>query len=78
MQTVLTDEQALEAIAYNVRRYRGDRSYSDVARISKTYRAPIVRGEKGRHMPGAGLLSRLAEALGVTVDDLLMSDRIHA
>ena len=75
---MLTDEQALEAISLNVRRYRGDRSYSEIARVCKTYPATIERVEKGRHMPGAGLLSRLAESLGVSVDDLLASDRIPA
>lgn len=73
---MITDTKALENIARNLARFRGDRSYSAIARDcttpeEKAYPATIERIEKGRHMPGAGLLCRLAEALGVTVDALL-------
>jgi hypothetical protein len=73
---VLSDQQALANIAANVTALIGDRSYSEVARECSTpteraYPATIERICKGKHMPGAGLLARLAESLGVSVDDLL-------
>jgi transcriptional regulator with XRE-family HTH domain len=76
MQQVMSDQQALEVIAENLRRFRGARSYSEIARACTTqdetaYPATIERIEKRKNMPGAGLLCRLAEALGVTVDDML-------
>lgn len=75
---VLSDQQALANIAANVTKYIGDRSYAEIARecttpMERAYPATIERIAKGKHMPGAGLLARLAEALGVTVDDLLSS-----
>jgi transcriptional regulator with XRE-family HTH domain len=78
MQQVLTDQQALANIAANVTALIGTRSYSEVARMvsapkATVYPATIERIAKGKHMPGAGLLARLAEHLGVTVDDLLAS-----
>ena len=35
-----------------------------------TFPASIKRIEDAHHMPGAGLLKRLADAFGVTVDSL--------
>ena len=76
MQEVLTDDEARGIIAENVRRLRGARSYSEIARACSTddwkaYPATIQQVENQRHLPGAGLLARLAEALGVTPNDLL-------
>jgi transcriptional regulator with XRE-family HTH domain len=71
MQDVLTDEQAMANIAANVTRLRGERSLNSLARAANTYAINISRIETGENLPGAGLLSRIAEALGVTVDDLL-------
>lgn len=71
MSIVVSDDQALQYIAANVARLRGDRSYSELAKLVDSYPANISKIEKGEHMPGAALLSRLAEALGVTSDDLL-------
>jgi transcriptional regulator with XRE-family HTH domain len=70
MSTV-TDEQALRTIADNLRRLRGEMSYSEIARRCSTYPAVISRIEKQVHMPGAGLLSRIADALGCSTEDLL-------
>lgn len=67
----VTDEVALENIAANVRRLRADRSRSWLAREVQSFPINITRIEEKKHMPGAGLLSRLAEALGVTERDLL-------
>jgi transcriptional regulator with XRE-family HTH domain len=70
MQAV-SDEQALKNIAANVIRLRGDRSQYWLAKEVGTYPANIARIENGENMPGAGLLSRLAEALGVSIQVLL-------
>jgi len=42
-----------------------------LAKLIEDYPASIERIENEKHMPGVGLLSRIAEALGVGVDDLL-------
>ena len=68
---MLTDEKAKKNIAKNVSRLRGDRSRSWLARQVGTYTINISRIEAEKHLPQSGLLARLAEALGVTADDLL-------
>jgi transcriptional regulator with XRE-family HTH domain len=67
----LEDAVALENIARNFARVRGDKTYSEIARAVGTYPANISDIEKGKHMPGAALLARIADELGVTVDYLL-------
>lgn len=71
MSTAVTDEQAKAFIAANVRELRGERSRNWLAREVGTYPINITRIESKENMPGAGLLTRLAEALGTTVDGLL-------
>ena len=76
---VLTDKQALANIAANVTRLIGDRSYSELARACSTptdrvYPATIERIAKGKHMPGVGTLARLADCLGVALDELLVQE----
>lgn len=78
MQDVATidDAETKANIAANVKRLRGAKSYSQVARDCctptwKAYPATIEQIEKGQHMPGSGLLVRLAEALGCTTNDLV-------
>ena len=73
---MITDQEALANIAEIVRQLRNGKSYSQLAREctvdeDRAYPATIERIEKGINMPGAGLLARLAEALGVTVDALI-------
>lgn len=73
---MISDEEAKANIAANVRRFRGSRSYGDVAKACCTekwhaYPATIQQIESGRHLPNSGLLARVAEALGVTPNDLL-------
>jgi ribosome-binding protein aMBF1 (putative translation factor) len=67
------DKEALANIARNVSKLRGTRSRSWLAREAKTYAINITRIESQEHMPGAGLLSRLAKALGTTADGLLLN-----
>lgn len=73
---MLTDEQAKRNIAANVTRLQGDLSYGELARRcslknDRIYPSAIQRIARGENMPGAGLLARLAEALGASVDELL-------
>lgn len=67
----MTDEQAKENIAENVRRLRAERSQYWLAKECDTYPANIARIEAGGSMPGGGMLSRLAAALEVTIDELV-------
>jgi transcriptional regulator with XRE-family HTH domain len=72
----ISDNQAKLRIAANCRRLRADRSFAEIARACSTdewkcYPATIQQVESGQHMPGAGLLARLAEALECTPNDLL-------
>lgn len=70
-----TDEEVLENISRNIVRLRGDRTLGWLAGQSGTYPINISRIEHGEHMPGAGLLTRLAEALETPVDVLVSSGR---
>lgn len=67
----MSDDEALHNIAENVLRLRGNRSQYWLAKAVDTYPANIARIETAQSMPGAGLLSRLAEALEVTIDELI-------
>ena len=46
-------------------------SQSELARISKVHRVSICRYESGEKMPSVVSLKKIADALGVTVDELL-------
>jgi transcriptional regulator with XRE-family HTH domain len=67
----MSDDEAREVIAANVSRLRGDRSLSDIARACDTSAGAIQQIERGDRMPGAGLMTRLAAAFGVSLDDLV-------
>lgn len=67
----MTDEETKKNIGINIRRYRGDMSLGALARASDATTIQVSRIERGMHMPGVGLLTRIAEALGVTANDLL-------
>lgn len=69
----MTDRQALRVIARNLKRFRTEAglSMSALARAMNDYPATIQRIEDERCMPGAGLLTRLAEALDKTLDDFV-------
>lgn len=71
---MLTDKQALANIAANVRRLRAGRSKYWLAKALDVHPIYITRLENAENMPGAGLLARLAEALGTTTDALLSMD----
>jgi transcriptional regulator with XRE-family HTH domain len=69
----VTDKQALHRIAVNLRRLRESKglSMNALARAIDDYPATISRVEDEQHTPGIGVITRIADALGVTVNDLL-------
>jgi len=76
--SIVSDEEALKRIAANARRLRGNRSLSEIARLADTFPASIKRIEEGLNMPGVGLLTRLANAFGVSVDAMLEKPMKHS
>lgn len=78
MSTVITDEQALDNLSRNLKQTLADRemSQADLARITGDGEMNISRYVRGIQMPGAGVLARLAEALDVTADELLLSRKL--
>ena len=76
----MTDSQALRRIAANVKRLREEAGLSmrDLAARAHDYPSAVPRIEDAENMPGVGLLTRFAEALGVTVNDLLEEPKILA
>lgn len=73
MSTVISDEQALRNISANIRRLLVDRGWTqlDLAERTGESSATLSRLTRGYHMPGAGLLARIAEAFDVSVDRLV-------
>lgn len=69
----MTDAQTLKVLGSNIRRLREVRgwSLSELARQIDDYPACVKRIEDGRSMPGLGLSTRIAEALDVTIDEIL-------
>ncbi len=70
---MLTDEQAVASVSESIRRIlnaRGLKTHWLVLKLQASPGAiyPIVRGEVH---PSVGMTARIAEALGVSVDDLL-------
>lgn len=72
MATV-TNAEAAENIAENVARLLADRDWSqrELSRRTKDPHMSIVNALSGDHIPNAGILARMAEALETTVDSLL-------
>lgn len=68
---IVTDEQTMTLIAANLKRLRGELSYSEIGRRAGTNASAISKIEKCEHMPGVGLTTRIADALGCSIDDLL-------
>ena len=73
MSTVMTDEQTIKNIAENVARLLEEKgmSQAELARATKESEMNISRLVRGTNMPGAAMLSRVADALGVSVDYLI-------
>ena len=78
MSTVmLTNEEAREVIAHNVGRLMGKRGMSQrqLSVASGESDMAISRVVRGIHCPSAAMLARIADALSVSVDDLLRRPR---
>lgn len=67
------DQEVLQTVSANVRRLReaAGLSMSALARLIDDYPGTIERVEAGKNMPGVGLLMRIAEGLGVTLNDMV-------
>ena len=72
----MTDEQTRANIAANVRRLRGEQSRYALAKAVGIHTIQVSRIERAINVPSPGLLSRLAQAFSVTVDDLISTPRI--
>lgn len=73
MSAVISDKQATKHIAHNIRLRLSDMqmSQAELARRSKSSAMRISLYARGIHMPGSGVLSRIASALSMTADELL-------
>ena len=68
------NRRVLRAVSANLRRLLSDKHWSqaDLARESGESEMSVSRILRGSHMPGVGPISRIAKALGVTLDSLLV------
>jgi len=69
----MVDEQPLrEALSANISRFRQARGWSQdqLAEAIGISRVQVNRIENGHHTPGADILYSIADALGVTTDQL--------
>ena len=74
MVTVVTDDFTVRKnLAANLGRILGERQLTQTALAERTgeKQATISRLLRGLHTPGAGVLTRLAEALDVSIDRLV-------
>ena len=70
---MITETEAKSAIAANVRRLLEQKglSQSDLCRLTGDNRMRVSYMIRGIKEPSASFLARVAEALGVRIDDLL-------
>jgi len=73
MSIVISDNEAKQRIAANLRSFLDQSGWSqaDLARAAKTTDMTVSYAIRGKSAPGAAILARIAEALSVTIDDLL-------
>ena len=76
MSTVLNDEQVKVAVSENIARLLVERGMTQqqLADSTKENKMTISHLIHGRHVPGLGLISRIADVLHVSVDDLLKKE----
>ena len=72
----MTDEQAKERVAANVRQLLDNRGLSGRALARMTGDTPVRINDvmRGEHNPNIGVLARIAAALETTVDYLVMHE----
>lgn len=73
---VLTDKQIVANLAANVKRLRGDRSQKWLADAVETALMNISNLENAKHVPNVGLVVRIADVLGTSVDALISEDAV--
>lgn len=73
----MSDDQTKAVLADNIQHLMkvSGKSQRALARETKDPLMTINGIVRGKHMPGAGVLTRIAEALGTTVEKLLTSSR---
>lgn len=76
----MNERAILRNIGENVRRLRGELSYSELARRCSTkdwtcYPAHVEKLEKGQHQPGVLLLLRVATVLGTDLNQIVATPR---
>jgi transcriptional regulator with XRE-family HTH domain len=73
MSTVITDLDAKNRIAENVARLLAERGMSQQKLADETgeNKMMISRVVNKKHVPGIGLISRIAEAFGISIEELL-------
>lgn len=74
----VSDDEARELIAMNLARLRGEMSYSELGRRCGSSAGAVRDIETMRRMPGAGMLTRLADALEVDISELLKAKKLPA
>lgn len=74
---MVTNEEAIQNIAANVSALLVDNGWSqgELCRRTKESRMTISSLVNGKHMPGAALLARIAEAFDVSMESLLAAPR---
>lgn len=70
MQDV-TDLEVRRNIGENLVRLRGERSIYEIAKALDLHTIHLSRIERAIHAPSVGLLARIAEFYGVSVDSLV-------
>jgi transcriptional regulator with XRE-family HTH domain len=75
MATVISNEKALENAARNMRSLleKSGMSLRELARTTGDSPMTLSNILNAKHVPGVSVLARVAEAFGVTIDDLLKS-----
>lgn len=67
----LSDDEIKRRLSSNLPKLRGELSLSEIARRCETYPTAIKEVEDGVRMPGVGMLTRICEAIGCTIDEIL-------
>ena len=69
----MTDDEAKQILAFNIRQLLDERDISgrELAKMTGDNPVTINRLLRGEHVPGVGLVTRIAAALRTSVDYLL-------
>jgi transcriptional regulator with XRE-family HTH domain len=80
MQDMIDSTELRRTIGENVRRLRLDRKHTqtELAEMAGIKKVHVNRIENGKSSPSAEVLFALADALGVTADNLRQLSTVHA